>query len=579
MLFFQQFVYSTAILFAGHISGSSRELDAVSLAISVSNVTGFVVIIGLSSAADTLCPQSFGAKNYKRVGEVYQQGLMILAIAVLPVAALWINSESLFLLLQQPPCVVPLASQFLRVFILMLPPLIVMTMTQRYLQAQSVVWVFTLTGLLFNLLTAALCALFLYGLHLDVYYIAVAMVVAAYLATGFLVMYIKVRGLHKLTWGGWSFKSLDNWWLFLKLGLPGFLMVAFEWWTFEISVLVSGSLGETALGVNTILLQLLTLMFMFPLGTGTAVSVRVGNALGAGNSLGAKRASYVALFLQVFIVSLLATVLGLCHNVVGRIFTEDEDVIRETSYTLYAALVLIFFDQIQGTISGVFRGAGLQIMAACINFSVFYLVGLPIGVCLALLTDLGTLGMWIGLSIASVTQACVFIGILFSLNWDKLAAKAVKNAAMSVHRVTNHTANESGDNTSASGGDLVELVSYKEAQHPLISETETETHVSETPSTLTSSTEDLVEQESDPLESVPPTRRLHLLLCRGGIVLVGVCLVVLSGVLAGVFRHDQLEAMCDTNCTCLTNVSVSCVCSTIASSVPHAIIAPTPYPL
>ncbi len=43
-------------------------------------------------------------------------------------------------------------------------------------------------------------------------------------------------------------------------------------------------------------------------------------------------------------------------------------------------------------------------MAACINFSVFYLVGLPIGVCLALLTDLGTLGMWIGLSIASVTQ-------------------------------------------------------------------------------------------------------------------------------------------------------------------------------
>ncbi len=93
-------------------------------------------------------------------------------------------------------------------------------------------------------------------------YIAVAMVAAAYLATGFLVMYIKVRGLHKLTWGGWSFKSLDNWWLFLKLGLPGFLMVAFEWWTFEISVLVSGSLGETALGVNTILLQLLTLMFM-----------------------------------------------------------------------------------------------------------------------------------------------------------------------------------------------------------------------------------------------------------------------------------------------------------------------------
>ncbi len=92
--------------------------------------------------------------------------------------------------------------------------------------------------------------------------IAVAMVLAAYLATLFLIVYVKVRGLHKLTWGGWSYKSLDNWWLFLKLGLPGFLMVAFEWWTFEISVLVSGSLGETDLGVSTILLQLLSLLFM-----------------------------------------------------------------------------------------------------------------------------------------------------------------------------------------------------------------------------------------------------------------------------------------------------------------------------
>ncbi len=48
-------------------------------------------------------------------------GLLILGVALLPVIALWINSESLFLLLQQPPCVVRLSSQFLGVFTLMLP--------------------------------------------------------------------------------------------------------------------------------------------------------------------------------------------------------------------------------------------------------------------------------------------------------------------------------------------------------------------------------------------------------------------------------------------------------------------------
>ena len=55
-------------------------------------------------------------------------------------------------------------------------------------------------------------------------------------------------------------------------------------------------------------------------------------------------------------------------------------------------------------ISGVFRGAGLQIIAAPINFVTFYLIGLPAGVCLALLTDLGALGMWTGLAFGTASQ-------------------------------------------------------------------------------------------------------------------------------------------------------------------------------
>ena len=52
----------------------------------------------------------------------------------------------------------------------------------------------------------------------------------------------------------------------MKLALPGFCMIAFEWWTFEISVLVSGSIDETQLGVNTILLQVGTICFMVSIG-------------------------------------------------------------------------------------------------------------------------------------------------------------------------------------------------------------------------------------------------------------------------------------------------------------------------
>lgn len=92
--------------------------------------------------------------------------------------------------------------------------------------------------------------------------VSISMVLAMYISVIFLVLYIKWRGLHKLTWGGWSLESLRNWGLFMKLALPGFLMIAFEWWTFEISVLVSGSIDEIQLGVNTVLIQIGTICFM-----------------------------------------------------------------------------------------------------------------------------------------------------------------------------------------------------------------------------------------------------------------------------------------------------------------------------
>ncbi len=55
-------------------------------------------------------------------------------------------------------------------------------------------------------------------------------------------------------------------------------------------------------------------------------------------------------------------------------------------------------------ISGALRGAGKQVLGAVTNFTCYYIVGLPIGICLALLADLGVMGMWIGIGIADTLQ-------------------------------------------------------------------------------------------------------------------------------------------------------------------------------
>ena len=80
--------------------------------------------------------------------------------------------------------------------------------------------------------------------------------VASYIAVPCIIIgYVWGRGLHKQTWKGWSWDSLTQWSLFFKLGIPGLLMVCFEWWTFEISTIVAGAVDELQLAVNTVLMQ------------------------------------------------------------------------------------------------------------------------------------------------------------------------------------------------------------------------------------------------------------------------------------------------------------------------------------
>ena len=57
-------------------------------------------------------------------------------------------------------------------------------------------------------------------------------------------------------------------------------------------------------------------------------------------------------------------------------------------------------------IAGVLRGQGRQFLGAGINAFSYYVFGLPIGISLALAADMGTVGMWIGLDIASFIQVC-----------------------------------------------------------------------------------------------------------------------------------------------------------------------------
>eukprot|EP00731_Ephydatia_muelleri_P026098 Em0018g198a len=209
-------------------------------------------------------------------------------------------------------------------------------------------------------------------------------------------------GLHKQMWGGWSWESLVDWWTFTKLAIPGLLMVGFEWWSKEVGIIVVSIIGKKELAVYT---NVVTFLFMNALSISFATSIRVGNELGAGNTQRAKRVFYISLVLTVCEALVLAVGLQGLKYQLGGMFTYDETVIKGVAKLMNVVPFFVFFDHIQGALAGVLRGCGRQVLGAVSNFVCFYIIGLPIGVCLALVAEMGAIGFWIGLLCGSTIQA------------------------------------------------------------------------------------------------------------------------------------------------------------------------------
>uniref|UniRef100_A0A8I3P5A1 Solute carrier family 47 member 1 n=2 Tax=Canis lupus familiaris TaxID=9615 RepID=A0A8I3P5A1_CANLF len=132
MVFLISFVSS---VFCGHLG--KLELDSVTLAIAIINVTGVSVGFGLSSACDTLMSQTYGSQNLKHVGVILQRGILVLLLCCFPCWALFLNTETILLLFRQDPAVSKLTQDYVMVFIPALPATFLYALQAKYLLNQD----------------------------------------------------------------------------------------------------------------------------------------------------------------------------------------------------------------------------------------------------------------------------------------------------------------------------------------------------------------------------------------------------------------------------------------------------------
>ncbi|XP_029302999.1 multidrug and toxin extrusion protein 1 isoform X2 [Cottoperca gobio] len=379
MVFLVSFV---STVFCGHLG--KTELAGVSLAIAVINVTGISIGSGLAAACDTLISQTFGSRNLLRVGVILQRAILILLLACFPCWAILINTEPILLAVKQKPEVARLSQLYVKIFMPALPATFMYSLETRYLQNQGIIWPQVITGIVVNLLNALINYIFLYILNMGVAGSAVANALSQFSMAAILYAYILWKGLHKATWGGWSKECLQDWGSYIHLAIPSMVMLCVEWWSYEIGGFLAGLISETELGAQSVVYGLANVAYMFPMGFGIAGNVRVGNALGAGDTEQAKLSAKLTVFC--------AVLLGSLKNHISYIFTYDEQIRERVAdiISLYAPFVLL--DAIAASLGGIIRGAGKQRIGAICNILGYYGVGFTVGVPLMFVAKLGIQG-------------------------------------------------------------------------------------------------------------------------------------------------------------------------------------------
>jgi MATE family multidrug resistance protein len=198
----------------------------------------------------------------------------------------------------------------------------------------------------------------------------------------------------------------------LKLGWPAAGQLVLEIGVFGVATVLAGRLGAVALAAHEIALNVCGLTFMVPLGVSSAGAVRVGQALGRGDSRAASRAGGTALLLGVGFMAASALALLLVPRAIFGAFTGDDAVVTIGTPLLFVAAMFQLFDGLQVVTTGILRGAGDTRTAMAFNIVAHWGLGLPIAAGLAFGAGWGVVGLWLGLCVGLIV-----LGLALLVAW------------------------------------------------------------------------------------------------------------------------------------------------------------------
>jgi MATE family multidrug resistance protein len=409
-------------------------------AVSLGNSFVFIAMslgIGFSTAITPLIAEADGAKDIKEGRSIFQHGFVLCTILGISLFVIIFLSKPFLALMSQPTEVVELAKPYLDIVAFSLIPLIMFQAYKQFADGLSETKYSMWATIISNIVNVVLNFLLIYGIwifpKLGIIGAAVGTIVSRIVMLVYMHWALKSRIKFHPYFQNFNFSEIKKSAMqkIINLGTPSAMQMFFEVALFTGAIWLSGALGTTSQAANQIALSLASVTFMFAMGLSVTATIRVGNQKGLRDFARLQVVARSIFLLALFLATGFALLFIIFHQFLPELFvstkqdlnfTENQEVIRIAAQLLLVAAVFQISDGIQVVVLGALRGLQDVKIPMYMTFVAYWVIGFPISIYLGLYTDLGAVGIWLGL-VAGLTAAALFLYLRF----EKLTKKLINN--------------------------------------------------------------------------------------------------------------------------------------------------------
>jgi MATE family multidrug resistance protein len=209
----------------------------------------------------------------------------------------------------------------------------------------------------------------------------------------------------------------------LVLGLPIAIMITAEAGLFNAVSVLMGTRGASIAAAHQVAINFAMTTFMIPLALSSAITIRVGHALGSGNARAARFSGGFGIAACAIFMSCSATFMLLFRDAVVTIYTDDPSVTSIAITLLLAAAIFQIADGVQIGAAGALRGYKDTRVPMAINTFAYWVLAFPLAYMAAVTYKAAPVYTW-GAFIVGLSAAA----ILLTWRYTRLSRAQLKEA-------------------------------------------------------------------------------------------------------------------------------------------------------